>query len=295
MTALGPFAIPALFAVAAAGLAYALGLSFQAGLDAYSGEYSRKTALEFEELFLFIPAARITQIARISAACAFLLLFLLLGDFGGGGGTLRGLLFGASGAGLALAAPRIWLSILRQRRRRLFNRQLVDGLVAMSSALRAGYSIPQAFESIVRQGQNPIAQEFGLFLQQVRVGVRFEDALRRMETRIESEDLLLMNQAIEIARQTGGNLTEVFDRIAETIRERMRIEQRIRSLTAMGRMQAVVVGALPAVLLAALALLDPDLMRPMFTTQLGITLLAASAGLVTAGALTIRKIVLIRV
>lgn len=295
MTAIGPFVIPALFGLAAAGLAFALGQSFRAGLDAYAGEYSRKTALQYEELFLFIPAERITQIARISAACAFLLLFLLLGDFGGGGATLRGLVFGAVGAGLALAAPRIWLAILRRRRRRMFNQQLVDGLIAMSSALRAGFSILQAFESIVRQGQNPIAQEFGLFLQQVRVGVRFEDALRNMETRIDSEDLALMNQAIEIARQTGGNLTEVFDRIAETIRERMRIEHRIRSLTAMGRMQAVVVGALPAVLLAALTLLDPDLMRPMFSTRVGISMLAGSAVLVAAGAWTIRKIVMIRV
>jgi tight adherence protein B len=292
---IGFYTIPVLFGLAAAGLAASLVLSFRAGLDAYAGEYSRQTALQYEELFLFIPAARINQIARVSAGCVFLLLFLLLGDFSGGGVSLRGVVFGALGAGLALAAPRLWLAILRHRRRLQFSRQLVDGLIAMSSALRAGFSILQAFESIVRQGQNPIAQEFGLFLQQVRVGVKYEDALRNMEARVDSEDLTLMNQAIEIARQTGGNLTEVFDRIAETIRERMRIEQRIRSLTAMGRMQAVVVGALPAFLLVALTLLDPDLMRPLFTTRVGVSLLVASAVLVAIGALVIRKIVAIRV
>jgi len=295
MTSILSFAVPILFGLAATGLVWALFLSLRTGLDAYAGDYTKQTALQYEELFLFIPATQIIQTARIAAGCSFLLLFLLLGDFSDSGGYLRGLVFGALGAALALAAPRLWLAILRHRRRAQFNRQLVDGLIAMSSALRAGFSILQAFESIVRQAQNPIAQEFGLFLQQTRVGVKFEDALRNMENRVGSDDLALMNQAIEIARQTGGNLTEVFDRIAETIRERMRIEQRIRSLTAMGRLQALVVGSLPAILLVALTLIDPALMRPFYTSRLGLGLLMGSAGLVVAGALLIRKIVAIRV
>lgn len=285
----------ALFAAAAAGVIWTLLESLRAGLDAYEGEFARQTSLQYEDLFLFIPPARIARIARIAAAAAFLLLFLFTGDLGGRAGVFRGLLFGAAGAALALAAPRLLLAVLRTRRRDRFNRQLVDGLTAMSSSLRAGFSILQAFESIVRQGQNPIAQEFGLFLQQTRVGVRFEDALRNMESRVGSDDLVLMNQAIEIARQTGGSLTDVFDRIAETIRERMRIEQRIRALTAMGRMQAGVVGSMPAVLLLALSLWEPAMTMPLFTTRGGVLLLVVVAALIAAGVLLIRRIVSIRV
>ncbi|MDZ4200259.1 MAG: type II secretion system F family protein [Kiritimatiellia bacterium] len=295
MSEFGVIGIPVLFAVAAMGLVWAMTESLRAGLDAYGGEYTRQTALQYEDLFLFIPADRIVRIARLAALCSFFFLFLLLGDFNPGAGLFRGVLFGALGAGLALFAPRIALAFLRRRRRNRFNLQLVDGLMAMSSALRAGFSILQAFESIVRQGQNPISQEFAMFLQQTRVGVKFEEALRNMETRVGSDDLALMNQAIEIARQTGGNLTEVFDRIAETIRERNRIELRIRSLTAMGRMQAIVVGALPAVLLLGLTLLSPSLTKPLFTSRTGMMLLVLVGLLEAAGALLIRKIVAIKI
>lgn len=286
---------PVLFAVSAAGLVWTFLEAIRSGLEAYSGEYTRQTASEFEDLFLFIPAERISRIARIGSACAFLLLFLLTGDLGSRSGTISGLVLGSAGAVFMLFSPRLALVILRRRRRRRFNIQLVDALIALSSSLRAGFSILQAFESVVRQGQNPIAQEFAMFLQQTRVGVRFEDALHNMEDRVGSDDLALMNQAIEIARQTGGNLTEVFDRIAQTIRDRMRIEQRIQSLTATGRLQAVVVGALPAALLLALTLLQPDMMAPMYSTRTGILMLATSGLLVAAGAALIRKIVAIDV
>jgi len=286
---------PILFAVAGAGLVWTLLEAIRSGLDAYSGDYSRQTASQFEDLFLFIPADRISRVARIGAACSFLLMFLLVGNFDGQGGLVRGLVFGVTAALLMLFSPRLILALLRRRRRKKFDLQLVDGLIAMSSSLRAGFSILQAFESIVRQGQNPIAQEFAMFLQQTRVGVRFEDALHNMEDRVGSEDLALMNQAIEIARQTGGNLTEVFDRIAQTIRDRMRIEQRIQSLTATGRLQAVVVGAMPALLLLAMTLLKPDMMKPMYSTRPGILMLVAAAALIAAGVALIRKIVAIEV
>jgi tight adherence protein B len=143
---------------------------------------------------------------------------------------------------------------LRARRLAAFNLQLVDALVSMSNALRAGFSIQQAFESIVKEGKKPIAQEFSVFLQQMRIGVRFEDALKNLEERVGSEDLTLMVRAVEIARQTGGNLTETFDRIADTIRERSRIEGRIKALTAMGRLQGIVVGLIPVFLLFILTL-----------------------------------------
>jgi tight adherence protein B len=176
-----------------------------------------------------------------------------------------------------------------------FNGQLVNALSSMSNALKAGFSIQQAFESVVAERQNPIAQEYGMFLQQLRVGIAFEEALADLDRRMGSEDLTLMIQSIEIARQTGGNLTEVFDRIAETIRERRRIEGKIKSLTAQGKIQGNVVGAMPFVLGFAIYLLDPQMMMAFVTSYIGMFILLAVVLMEICGVLMIRKIVSIDV
>ncbi len=290
----GPIAIPLLFMACFGLLSYLLLQGVREGLQNYNQVYAQATAQQYEDLFLFIPARRLADIARAGAVLVFILLFLLTGDFTPTGALRGGILGGAAAVG-ALFVPGVLVRLLRRRRIERFNLQLVDALVSMSSALRAGFSILQAYESVVKQAQNPIAQEFTMFLQQVRVGVRFEDALHNMETRVPSEDLTLMNQSIEIARQTGGNLTEVFEKIAATIRERLRIEQRVRSLTAQGRLQGIVVGAVPVGLLVIMTLLDPGMMLPFFASRIGIGLLVLVAVLELGGVLLIRKIVSIKV
>lgn len=295
LTDYGLFLIPLLFMFCFAGLTYTMFRAFEEGLENYSGVYAQDAARQFEDLFLFIPAKRISDIAQTAAVTIFILFYLLFGDFSSKGGVVRGVVFGGGGAVAALYAPRFILSFLRKRRLARFNIQLVDSLIGMSSALKAGFSILQAFESIVKQGEAPIAQEFGLFLQQNRVGVKFEDALRQMEERVGSEDLTLMNQSIEIARQTGGNLTEVFEKIAGTIRERMRIQLRIRTLTSQGRLQGIVVGSIPVLLLFAMTWIDPQMMMPFLVSKIGIGLLVLAGLLEIGGAMIIRKIVDIKV
>ena len=295
MSGAGLYLIPLVFAACFGLLAYAFARAAREGLDAYDEVYSAEASRQFEDLFLFIPPRRIAELARVTAVLMFILCYLAFGGFGDAGAALAGGLFGSAGAGLALAAPRILIRVLRARRIKKFNEQLVDSLVGMSSALKAGFSILQAFETVVKQGLNQISQEFSLFLQQMRIGVKFEEALRNMEERVGSDDLLLMNQSIEIARQTGGNLTEVFEKIASVIRERMRIQQRIRSLTAQGRLQGIVVGSVPALLLFAMTLIDPQMMMPFFRSAMGISVLAVVVILEVCGALVIRKIVAIKV
>jgi tight adherence protein B len=295
IAAYGLWIAPALFMACFGLLAYALLQALREGMENYSSVYAQATARQYEELFLFVPAKRIADLARIAAVVAFIVFFLLFGDFGSQGGLLAGALFGSLAAVGALLAPRLILRILRKRRLDRFNLQLVDGLISMSSALKAGFSILQAFESVAKQNQNPISQEFSLFLQQTRVGVKFEEALHSMEERVGSEDLLLMNQSIEIARLTGGNLTEVFEKIAATIRERMRIQMRIRSLTAQGRLQGIIVGSVPVLLLFLMTMMDPQMMIPFFTSKAGIGLLVVAAALEIGGALIIRKIIRIEV
>lgn len=134
-----------------------------------------------------------------------------------------------------------------------------------------------------------------MFLHQTRVGVRFEEALRQLDTRVGSEDLTLTVRAIEVARLAGGNLTDVFEKIAATIRERMRIEGRARVLTAQGRLQGIVVGAMPILLLMAMSLIDPKMMTAFFGSAAGIALLVLVVVLEIAGALLIRKLIRIEV
>lgn len=283
--------IPGLYLVCFAGLAYVFVRIIQAGAESYSDVHAVQTAQQFADIFLFIPPRRILELAWTAALACFILLFMVFGDFHSPAGGLRGALAGGVTALCVLALPRRILLFLRRRRLLLFNEQLVDALMTMSNALRAGASILQAFEHIVRQNLNPISQEFDLFLQQTRVGVKFEEALGNLEKRVSSEDLTLMIRSIEIARQTGGNLTEVFDKIGATIRERIRIQRRVRMLTSQGRMQGIVVGLMPLVLAFAMFLFSPDMMLSFCTSSIGIMALVVVLILEGLGALLIRKII----
>jgi len=287
--------VPVLYLLSFAGLAWIITQAIRAGMQTYSGEYTASTAQKFEDVFLFIPPERIRQIAWGAACAAFIVVFPLTADWASVGGMLRGAVVGAIAGGLALFTPTFYLHILRKQRINRFNEQLEDALISMSNALKAGFSISQAFEAVVREGRNPIAQEFSVMLQQTRVGIRFEDALVNLDKRVNSEDLTLMIRSIEIARLTGGNLTEVFDKIAETIRERIRIQLRIRTLTAQGKLQGIVVGFMPILLGLALFVIDPRMMRTFFSSSVGILILGIVAVLELAGGLLIRKIIKIDV
>lgn len=292
---MGPLIISSLFAACFGLLAWALASALQQGSEGYSKVYAEETSLAFEDIFLFIPAHRIADLARILAITVFLAFFLLLGDFHAPRGWLTGFLFGGIGAVGALNLPRIVLNFLKRRRLEKFNEQLTDALMTMSNALRAGFSIQQSFESVAKQELNPISQEFSHLLQQTRLGVRFEDAMTHLEERVGSEDLTLMIRAIETARLTGGNLTEVFEQIAGTIRERIRIEGRIKSLTAMGRMQAIVVGFIPLGILFAMITIDPVMMKGFIGSGTGLALIGCALVLEITGAFVIQKMVTIDV
>lgn len=272
-------------------MAYVLMASVREAVDGVSDPYSRQAARELENLFLFIPAQRIASISHTASLIAFFLAFLAVGNLSSPQGILAGVVAGSAFFSMIRVIPRIIIGFLKVRRLEQFNAQLTEALVTMSNSLRAGFSIQQAFEAIVQEGRKPIAQEFGVFVQQTRVGVRFEDALKNLEERVGSDDLTLMVRAVEIARQTGGNLTEVFELIASTIRERTRIEGKIKSMTAMGRLQGIVVGMIPIFLMIVLFMLDPDMMINFVTSLEGIALLLLTVILLGAGFVVIRKIV----
>ncbi|NLB56359.1 MAG: secretion system protein [Lentisphaerae bacterium] len=283
--------IPLLFMVSAIGLTYSFILGIRAGVDNYSEVYTKTAERGFADIFYFIPRRRISELAWITAGSLFAAFFLLSGGFTSFAGMLRGAVVGFIVAIMALSAPKIILKILKKRRLIMFNEQLVDALMTMSNALKSGSSIMQAFEHIVRENLNPISLEFGMFLQQTRVGVKFEEALANLEHRVGSEDLTLVVSSIEIARQTGGNLTEVFEQIAGTIRERMRIQTRVQTLTSQGRLQGIVVGLMPVGLGFAMFFLDPRLMLSFLHSHVGLLIIGVVIILEIIGALMIRKII----
>jgi tight adherence protein B len=283
--------ISSLVGLSMMGLGYVITKALRAGAETYSVTHAQDTARQFEDIFLFIPPRRIAETGWAAAVTAFLLVFFLTGNIESLKGIALGLILGIIAGGMALQIPRLLFIFLKKRRLRQFNLQLVDTLISMSNALKAGFSITQAFETIVSDGQNPIAQEFSVFIQHLRVGISFTDALNKLEARVASEDLSLMIRSIETARKTGGNLTEMFEKIAVTIRERMRIENRVHTLTAQGRLQGIIVGSMPIVIGVAMTIVDKDMMLPFLRSSIGMVILLTVAVLITCGALVIRKII----
>ncbi|HNX32996.1 MAG TPA: type II secretion system F family protein [Kiritimatiellia bacterium] len=284
-----------LVGLAFGGFAYTMVRALGSGTSAYAESMSEETSRQFEDLFLFIPAKRIADIGRAAAAAVFLLCFIPLFDLANMVSTAAGTVLGLTFGTLALMAPTRLVEVMRKNRRMKFNLQLVDALGSMSNALRAGFSINQAFETVVQNGEKPISQEFGVMLQQMRVGMNFYDALQSLDKRVGSDDLTLVVTAIDIARRTGGNLTEIFDKISLTIRERIRIERRVLTLTSQGRLQGIIVACMPAVLGAAMTFVKPGLMIPFFKSVNGMAAVGLTVLLIAAGWFFISRIIRIDV
>ena len=160
--------------------------------------------------------------------------------------------------------PRFWLNRRKNARLKAFNGSLADTITLLANSLRAGSSFLQSVEMVVREAQPPISTEFSRVIREVNLGLPLDDALANLQRRVRSDDLDLMTTAIGIHHQVGGNLAEILDSIAFTIRERVRIKGEIRTLTAQQRMSGYVVGFLPIALVGLLSVIAPTFMAPMF-------------------------------
>ena len=152
---------------------------------------------------------------------------------------------GLVGAGLGSVLPKGLLRYLRYDRAKKFHTQLVDCLLLLSSCLRAGLSMMQAFTVVAEEMPPPINQEFGLLLKETRMGVSIDEAAAHLRSRMPSDDLNLFVASVMVARETGGDVTAIFARLVETLRERHKIRERIKTLTFMAKMQALLMAALP--------------------------------------------------
>ena len=174
-------------------------------------------------------------------------------------------------------------------------RSLLDALAFMSNGLKSGLSLLQAMDMVREELPNPISEEFALTLNEQRLGVPLEEALIALERRIGTEDIQIIVTSINILRQSGGNLSETFDTVAETIRERKKVQGRIKSLTAQGVAQGVIIVLMPFVLGFILWMMDPVLISRLWTTWLGWILIFVMLTLQTLGGWMIRRIVKVQV
>lgn len=199
-------------------------------------------------------------------------------------------------AGLIAGAVPCWFVGFAARKRiARFNGQIPDTLTIMANSLRAGFGFLQAIEVVQREMPPPIGREFGRTFRELGLGTPVEEALTGLAQRVKSEDLALVVTAVLVQRQVGGNLAEVLDKIAHTIRERVRIQGEIRTLTAQGRISGVIISLLPVFLVVVMMAINPGYIGLLFTHPVGKVLLAAAAGAEIVGWILIRRIVNINV
>lgn len=206
-------------------------------------------------------------------------------------GFILGLSFGIAGMQLV---PIIY-KVLYDKRCNVFVDQMVDALTIMANGIKAGSNPQQSMQSVVDIMANPIKSEFAQVITQTQFGQSFEEALVDLAERVPRQDVVMFVTAINILKETGGNLAETFATIVTTIRERQKLEKKISAMTQQGIMQGIIVTSIPFILGAVFFFIDPAYMKPMFTTTLGLVLLFAMLGLQIIGGFMIKKIVTIKV
>ncbi len=196
---------------------------------------------------------------------------------------------------VAAVGPFMFLSIKESLRRKKFVNSLPDTLQLMAGSLSAGYSLPQAVDSVVRDGEDPIATEFNRALVETRLGVPIEDALETIADRMRSKDWAWVVMAIRVQREVGGNLAELLLTVAGTLRERARIRRQIQTLSAEGRLSAWILCGLPIVFTLYLLTARPSYILTLTKEPLGWLMIASGVITMTIGALWMKKIVNVEV
>jgi tight adherence protein B len=254
--------------------------------------FTQRMASELAQADLKITVGEFLSISGVLAGVGALIglaapLSTLLGR------ALLGLLLMLAG----IYGPRIWVGRRRLARSRKFNEQLPDMVNLMAGALRTGYAFMQAMELVSREGPEPSRQEFARVVQEVGIGLSPEEALTHLVDRMQSEDLNLLVTAVNVQREVGGNLVEVLEVIATTIRERIKLIGEVGVLTAQQQLSGYIIAGLPVGLGLLLFIISPTYMLGMFTEThwFGIALVGCSGVMVLAGLFIIRRIVDIKV
>lgn len=191
--------------------------------------------------------------------------------------------------------PAIWIWWRRRGRFKAFNKQLPDALELIARALRSGHSLSSGLHMVVEEMPNPISLEFSMAYEEQNLGVPIEQALKKMLRRMPNLDLKFFVTAVAIQRQTGGDLAEILDKIGYVVRERFKIMGTVQALTGEGRLSGAVLMAMPIAIFFAVYYLNKDYVMLLFTEPLGRKMIAVGAFMQILGAVSIKKIIDIKV
>ncbi len=284
VVALNPWWISVSLMLIAALCGTGFGLLMLRGARAHRQRIDHLGAVELSEMFLFVDPARFLWINILALMILPVLFGLIAGVWVGGAIFL-----------IVLFAPGSTYRWLRHRRRGDLQRQLPDAASAIASGLRAGFGLGQAIEQVAKHQARPVAQEFALMLREHRLGLPLDQALLGLAQRIDLHDCHLLVTTLGVARDLGSGLAEALERFASTVRRRIALEERIRALTAQGKMQGLIMGLLPLLLALVLGYMEPQAMRALLFEPLGWMTIAIVLILEAGGFVMIRRIVAIRV
>jgi tight adherence protein B len=247
---------------------------------------------KFEILFIEVDPQRLTWALLLISFGSGIVVFCIL--------ALIGKMTLAIVAGVAVTIagwklPRPLVDYFEVKRIKKYQLQMVDALNLLANGIRAGLTMPQAIGMVVDELPAPVSQEFNLVLQQAKIGVPLDEALENLKKRVYTEDNEMFVTSVNILRETGGNLAEVFDTITLVIRERVRLQLKIETYVASGKMQAYIIGAMPFAMIILFGSGDPEYFPMLFGTFLGIVALIVICGMVSLGMFVILKIIDIKV
>src|SRR5437899_5179297 len=191
--------------------------------------------------------------------------------------------------------PFLWLLNKRRVRLKKFAAQLPDALELVARALRAGHSLAAGMHVVAEEMPSPIAEEFGRVYEEQNLGIPIEESLRNICERMPNLDLRFFVTSVAIQRQTGGDLSEILDKIGYVVRERYRILGQVKALTGEGRLSGIVLIGLPFALFVMMLHIKPDYVAVLWTDPLGIKMSVFAIIAQILGAITIKKIVDIKV
>ena len=232
----------------------------------YKQGFTEQASFSLADMFLFLDAAHLWRVNLAALLAVPLLLWLT---------TDNPLLVVIAIVVIAIFPKKLY-AWLKQRRIDKIQQQLPDGLMMVAGSMRAGLGFTAALESLARDTDPPLAQEFALVLREQRMGVKLEDALLHFNDRVPVQDVTLFVSAVNISREVGGNLAESLTSLASTLRRRLIMEGKVKSLTAQGRLQGIVMALMPVGLLTFLTLSYPDTMHDLYHTPLGWGIIAVA-------------------
>lgn len=247
---------------------------------------------KFEIMHIEVAPSRVTIVLLAMSFGSSILMFSLFVYLGM---LVIGFILALVVAYIGWKAPKPIVDYFEEKRVKLYQTQMVDALNLLANGIRAGLSMPQAIGMVVDELPPPVSQEFNLILQQAKIGVPLEEALENLNKRVKTQDNQMFVTSVNILRETGGNLAEVFDTIVFVIRERVRLQQKIETYVAQGMFQGFVIFAMPYAQIAINGSSDPEYLRLMFTTPLGIIMFILIVIFSGLGLWVITKIVNIKV